>query len=242
MKTAYVFLPLAFNGPCICESGPKVMEFFLKKNNYKGDYYMFQLKWDESPKKYNERVLKELKKIEQKYSKILIFGGNHLALLPVYKLTENLEYNSLTLDAHRDYLLNDGMITHGSFFRFIKKEKSKRYILGFRDEITNENEHNFFDKEISAETILKSKLDIPKSNLNYIDIDVDVLDESIFPFTSCKKNNGLTLNKLFEIFEYINLTNVKMLSFSEYAYVLDEEKEGLKILFSIIDKFLELKS
>lgn len=31
MKIAFVFLPLAFNGPCISESGPKVMEFFLKK-------------------------------------------------------------------------------------------------------------------------------------------------------------------------------------------------------------------
>lgn len=199
---------------------------------------MFSLNWNESPKEYNERVLIELEKIEKKYSKILIFGGNHLALLPVYKLTEDLSYNSLTLDAHRDYLLNDGMLTHGSFLRFIKKEKSKRYILGFRDEIKKEDKYNFFDKEISAATIMNKKLDIPNENLKYIDIDVDVLDETIFPFTSCKKDNGISLNKLYEILDYINISNIKFLSISEYAYVLDKEKQGLELIFSIINKFI----
>lgn len=239
MKIAFVFLPLAFNGPCISESGPKVMEFFLKKNNYQGDYYMFSLKWNESPKEYNERVLKELEKIEKQYSKILIFGGNHLSLLPVYELTETLSYNSLTLDAHRDYLLNDGMITHGSFLRFIKRKKVKRYILGFRDEIKKEDEYKFFDKEISAEVIVNNNMTIPKDNIIFVDIDVDVLDESIFPFTSCKKENGISLKKLYEILEFIDISNIKILSFSEYAYVLDKEKKGLEIIFSIIDKFIK---
>ena len=78
------------------------------------------------------------------------------------------------------------------------------------------------------------------NNINYVDIDVDVLDEKVFPYTVCKKENGLTLNKLFDLLTKLNLQDVKILSLSEYAYVLDDKKEGLKIIIQIINEFLKI--
>ena len=236
-KIAFVFIPNSYNGPCITESGPKVFEFILKKNNYNGDYFMFNLDWNESLNEYMKRITTELKKIISEHDKVVVFGGNHLSLLPVYNATNKANYSSLTLDAHRDYLYNDGTITHGSFLRFLDKNNVKRYIIGFRDKISEENKYSFFDKEISVKSYkLNNKIEF--DDIKYVDIDVDVLDKKIFPYTVCLIDNGLLLKELMNILNTISFEYIKVLSFSEYAYVLDKKKKGLKIILNIIDKYL----
>lgn len=235
---AYVFIPSSYNGPCISESGPKVFEYILKKNNYTGDYFPYYLKWNETTENYMKRVLHGVKKIIKKYDKIIIFGGNHLSLLPIYKLTEPIKYNSITFDAHRDYLYNDGMITHGSFLRYINRKKTKRVIIGYRDNINSENKYNFFDEEISSEQVNNNQCDYDFGEIKYIDIDVDVFDKRIFPYTVCAMDNGITIKKIKEIFSNISIKDVKILSFSEYAYVLDNKKAGLKKILNIVDLFI----
>jgi len=236
-EVAFVFIPNSYNGPCISENGPKVLEFILKKNSYDGDYYMFNLEWKESLENYMKRIKAELKKIIENHEKVIVFGGNHLSLLPVYNSTNELKYNSLTLDAHRDYLYNDGLITHGSFLRFLDKNKVKRYIIGFRDKISSENEYDIFEKEVSA-TQFKKNNSITCESIKYLDIDIDVLDKKIFPYTVCATNNGLSIKQLLNILELKELNDVKVLSFSEYAYVLDKKKKGINIILNIIDNYL----
>ena len=233
-KIAYVFIPCSYNGPCITESGPKVFEHVLQKNNYDGDYYSFSLKWDESLCKYMERITNDLKEIVKSHDKIIVFGGNHLSLIPVYNIAGTLNYNSLTLDAHRDYLYNDGLITHGSFIRFLKKSNSKKFLLGFRDNA--KDKYEFFEREISSIQYMKDR-SIKLNNIKYIDIDVDVFDKKLFPYTVCAMDKGIQISHLFEIFENVEAKNVKILSFSEYAYVLDKKKKGLRIIMKVIDKF-----
>ena len=237
-KIAYVFIPCSYNGPCITESGPKVFEYVLKKNNYEGDYFVFNLEWNESLNRYMIRICKELKIIIKKYDKIVVFGGNHLSLLPVYNATSSVHYNTLTLDAHRDYLYNDGMITHGSFLRYVKKNNTKHYLLGYRDNVDKKDLYDFFDKEISSNE-LKKENNFKFQNIKYIDIDVDVLDKKIFPYTVCAMDNGILIKHLKQIFKNNSIQDVKILSFSKYAYVLDTKKRGLKTIIKIVDDFID---
>ena len=56
MKIAYVFIPFAYNGPCISESGPKVMHFELRKYYDNKDMFQYDLELDETPRQYLNRV------------------------------------------------------------------------------------------------------------------------------------------------------------------------------------------
>lgn len=238
MGIAYVFLPNSYNGPCITESAPRVFELILKKNNYKGDYFLFELQWNESLAEYYERVKTNLLKIIKEHSKTVVFGGNHLSILPVYQTVGELGYNSLTLDAHRDYLFNDGKITHGSFFRFVEKRANHKTIVGFRDVISDDDKYNFFDLEIPCSQLKKNKEINCLNKINFVDIDVDVLDKKVFPYTVCAAKNGLSLKQLYLLLNHIEFNKSKILAFSEYAYILDKKKKGIKIILDIIGQYI----
>ena len=186
------------------------------------------------------RVYNNVFYLNNTYDKIIIFGGNHLSLLPIYQIAEDLVYNSITFDAHRDYLNNNGLITHASFLRYIKKGNSKKYILGFRDCIKSGEKYKYFNKEISAEYLKSKKLNIILPNeVRFLDIDVDFFDPKIFPYTSCKKGNGFFSRRyVLKILKSINLSDIKILSFSEYVNILDNDKNGIKIIIEILKKIL----
>lgn len=239
MKIACVFIPFAYNGPCVTESGPKVMQFEINKRYGNKDMFLFELKWDETPKDYISRVYKNMLCLYNKYDKIVIFGGNHLSLLPIYQVAENLHYNSITFDAHRDYIRSKGLITHASFLRYVENHTASKYIVGFRDRIRDDDRYDFFDLEISAETLKKNKLKLSINDIiHFIDIDVDFFDETIFPYTYCKKDNGFSAEDFDKIISQLDLRDLKIISFSEYIQIMDNNKYGVEFIFKILKKIL----
>lgn len=234
MKIAYVFIPFAYNGPCISESGPKVMHYELEKYYDSKDMFQYELKLNETPIQYLNRIYKNVVYLNSFYDRVIIFGGNHLSLLPIYQIAEDLCYNSITFDAHRDYLKNNGKITHASFLRYVRRGNSKKYILGFRDYINDVDKYKYFSKEISANYLKTKNLDVKIPNeIKFIDIDVDFFDPAIFPYTNCKKDNGFSVNEMFEILKIVSLKDIKILSFSEYVNILDNNKNGIKIMMLV---------
>ncbi len=239
MNIAYVFIPFAYNGPCVTESGPKVMQFEINKRYGNKDMYMYELEWDETPKDYMNRVYENILQLIQKYDKLIIFGGNHLSLLPVYWIAETLQFNSVTFDAHRDYIKSKGLITHASFLRYVKGHTTSRHIVGFRDQIEEDNKYDFFDSEVSAETLKESGLELKiKEPIRFLDIDVDFFDENVFPYTYCKKPNGFTMDEFQRIIRQLDLESLKIISFSEYIQILDYNKIGVEIILEILKKVL----
>ena len=239
MKIAYIFIPFAYNGPCVTESGPKVMQFEISKRYGNKDMYMFELKWNETPKDYMSRVYENILCLIQKYDRLIMFGGNHLSLLPVYWIAEAMQFNSVTFDAHRDYIKSKGLITHASFLRYIKGHKNGRYIVGFRDQIRDDDNYDFFDLEISAEVLKESKLELEiKKSIQFLDIDVDFFDENVFPYTYCKKPNGFTMDEFQKITKQLDLESLKIISVSEYIQILDYDKHGVEFILKILANLL----
>lgn len=239
MRIAYIFIPFAYNGPCVSESGPRVMQFEISKRYGNQDMYLHELQWNETPEQYIRRVYDSIFDLAKKYEKLLIFGGNHLSLLPVYQLAEKLQFNSITFDAHRDYIKSRGLITHASFLRYINGQSSKKYILGYRDEIKEEDKYYFFNNEISAKQLKEDNLRVSiEEDINFLDIDMDFFDETIFPYTYCKKKNGFSLDDFKIIINQLNLDKMKFISFSEYVQILDFRKEGIEFIFKIISVLL----
>lgn len=239
MSIAYIFIPFAYNGPCVTESGPKVMQFEINKKYGNKDMFSFELQWYETPADYMSRVYENILCLAKKYEKLIIFGGNHLSLLPIYQAAEKFHYNSVTFDAHRDYIRSKGMITHASFLRYVESHSSKKYILGFRDYIREEDKYDFFDDEISAKQLKENKMKLNiENNIDFIDIDVDFFDENIFPYTYCKKENGFSMDEFDVIISQLNLNNLKFISFSEYIQIIDENKKGIEFIFEVIKKIL----
>lgn len=239
MKLAYIFIPFAYNGPCVTESGPKVMQFELTKRYGNKNMFLYELGWNESPSDYMSRVYENILCLSKKYDRLIIFGGNHLSLLPVYQVADDLLLNSVTFDAHRDYIQSNGLITHASFLRYIKNHTSTKYILGFRDSINKEDAYNFFDNEYSASYLKSHDLNFCiKKNIHFIDIDVDFFDENVFPYTYCKKENGFSMMDFEKIIHQIKLQDLKIISFSEYIQINDIEKKGIEFIFQIMNQIL----
>lgn len=241
MKKCFVFIPFAYNGPCVSESGPKVIEYELKKIYNKNIFFNYEMGFDDTPNQFLKRIYKNILELEKIYDKVIVFGGNHLAILPIYNIASLKNYNSLTLDAHRDYLKNDGNLTHASFLRYIDTNNiNKKIILGIRDHIKETDKFNFFSEEITTNDFRKNNnILINNLNIKYLDIDFDVLDPKIFPYTICKKENGLNFKDLINLFQKITISEIKLISFSEYVPILDAKKYGIKKIFKLL-KILEL--
>ena len=52
MKIAYIFIPFAYNGPCVTESGPKAMQFEINKKYGKKEKNKLEKKKNETKKEY----------------------------------------------------------------------------------------------------------------------------------------------------------------------------------------------
>lgn len=74
----------------------------------------------------------------------------------------------------------------------------------------------------------------------HLSIDIDVLDPSIAPVTGVPEKNGLKLNTLISILEYIISTGlVKSIDLVEYNPLLDSDGRTLKVVLQILDRIIE---
>lgn len=239
MKIKYLFFPFAFNGPCVTQLGPLVLEYELKKTINASKLLLIKQKFTESHFAWMKRFKNIFFNSLQSNDLVVIFGGNHLSILPIYEVTNSLGYTSITLDAHRDYNNTNNELTHGSFFRYLKKTGNLAYLIGYRD--TTKDIFSYFDQEINITEAKKEKIKINNENNIFLDIDVDVFDPTIFPYTECKINNGLSYNNFNKILEKIELNKLKVLSFSEYSPYTDEKKIGIYFIESIIKQIYTKK-
>ena len=105
MNICFVFLPFAYNGPCVTESGPKVIHHGIKryissfvKKDHTIDFFTILQDLTTSPAEYLENVYIKILELCVSYDKIIVLGGNHLSCLPIYKVANTIVNTIITLD------------------------------------------------------------------------------------------------------------------------------------------------
>lgn len=220
-------LPFAYNGPCITECGPLVIGHEIKKNILFSQFDLIEIKQN-----FFESSLDYLKRIELEitinFNDMAAFlGGNHLSLLPVYRVAKEKGYSIVVLDAHRDYK-KQNEISHASFINYLSDVPI--VIFGYRDKLDLVAPDNVV--LYSPEQLSDFLEYVSKQNNIYLDIDVDVLDPADFPCTYSKIDGGIKKNDFFKIINELS-SKTKWFSISEYAPVLD-----YKNYYRIIEKAL----
>ena len=221
------FIPSAYNGNPASESGPKALEKYIYNNLLK-DYpsfvfthLRFDQNFDESVSDFFRRIQSNYIEWISSYSLIFLFGGNHLSIFPFFQKT--LESGDvLSLDAHVDNYHSD-TINHGTFLNYLNDTYGKYYIYGSRDN----------NKSKGNEIVLSSG-NIPRKDISHLDIDLDVLDPSIFPYVGCPLTHGMTTIDLFRVLEEINYTRLNTVSISEYIPLLDKDNLGKRTILQIV--------
>jgi arginase family enzyme len=131
--------------------------------------------------------------------------------------------DTYTFDAHRDYLYNEGLVTHASFFRYVPKVSGKtNYLLGYRDIISDEDAFSYFDYEINVASYDKFIMEhVQASSDIYLDLDIDVFDPHLIPCTGSIKDGGITIKQFNDFLCIVHPRNIKLISISEYIPLLE---------------------
>ena len=228
------FFPISFGGNPSSESGPRAVYNEIKNSDDFKDceLLLIEPKIDESPKSYLAKINMLLNHILDKCdSKCCIIGGNHLSILPVYQfiVDKNNAANILVLDAHRDYY-PQAELNHATFLSFVKKTYNKILLVGCRD---NGNHSCILDK---CDVIYRSKYNstnqLSLDNIDFLDIDLDVIDDKDFSSYSDYLENGLSIKDVKDLICFSKEHGNRVLSFSEYVPLFDNE---FKDLFQIIE-------
>ena len=230
----YAF-PLAFGGPCVTESGSKVMmwEFLKWHSELEDQSRIFDLAFSESPDQYVHKLEEVMKRRIGK--RTLILGGNHLSVLPCYLALQDMTV--LVFDAHRDYLKEES-ISHASFLRYTNCDQI--FIFGYRDKITEEPPSNIYNYVLSEKEKLLSCIEDRKHKNVFIDIDIDVFDPSLITSTNSALPNGLQMDDIWEIVEKVGKDNVLWVSLSEYIPLIDSELDDMRVLQGLIEWIFDL--
>ncbi len=234
-QTIIVF-PFSFGGAYISENSPLFLEHELKKNIIFSNIIFDEISkdFDSSPRMLLENLYIRLKNMNDK--KCVILGGNHLSMLPVHIKAEENNFCSIVLDAHRDYISEEGY-NHANFLKYIKKNQI--LIYGYRDRNNSDRPLNIynFSKEEKKDFFDYIIQNVYLGKTFYIDIDVDVLDPVIFPCTYKKIEKGLNFEDIKEIFDIIGIERIRWLSISEYISY-DDDNNYYQIIEMIINYFL----
>ncbi len=233
------FLPFSFGGNPSSESGPRAAYNEIKNREEFNDcdLLLIEPKIDESPKTYLNKVYILLNRILNKHdSKCCIIGGNHLSILPVYQyiVDKNNSANILVLDAHRDYY-PQVELNHATFLSFVKKAYHRIVLVGCRD---IGNHTCVLDK---CEVIYRSKYhsinQLTLDKIDFLDIDLDVIDEKDFSSYSDYLENGLSIKDVKDLIYLSKEQGNSVLSFSEYVPLFDNELKDLLQIIEMINLF-----
>lgn len=226
-------VPLSFNGPCAALSGAGVMYNALLEAHSGGRSFLINQKFDESPERYLDRVKNEVSSSD----KCVVLAGNHLSCLPVHKVALERGLFRIVLDAHRDYAVAPiESPTHANFLS-IAGHLDNLVFFGYRD--------GDFDSSCEAKQLKCHDLggitefvgSVPKDARFYVDIDLDVIDPSIFPATGCPLPGGVKPDEVSLVLNTIGLDRIDSASFEEYIPIIDVERRCLGVVIELFQQF-----
>lgn len=237
MSNAIIFIPFAFGGNPASESGARCIKHVIDNNKDEiyAEKFCFEQNLEESPKNFLERLENNLKDIIKKYDKLILVGGNHLSILPLYRVLYQRDSKDviITMDAHRDYY-PDNNLNHASFLATLCNNKNTRhYLIGARDFDKHQEDHNAI--EVLNDDLYKYQF----SNITLLDIDVDVINPKIFPSCGCPIDGGFSFEAIIEDIRFCSDRGCKILSISEYIPNWDNAQTNAKMIFEMISVFLE---
>lgn len=230
----FVFLPFAFGGNPASESGPRAICSFLQLEPKK--YICIEQTSKESAQQYLKKVYDILCPLLKTEKKLIIIGGNHLSILPVYAYFYNYDSTVVTLDAHCDFYPEKGL-NHANFMRYLNnKNNTSHYILGARENIQSINMY----KHIKAVPINSfcELYNTHRKPVNFLDIDLDVIDPEIFNWCGSPSDNGASIEEVLNVVNQYKKNNGTCLAISEYIPNFDTDNNGFKIIKMIVDAFV----
>lgn len=237
-KSIIYFAPFAFGGNPASESGPRCLQKLIRndKTFENVEFTLLEQEITESPLQFLERIQFVLEKDMNKYDRIVFIGGNHLSVLPMYRLLYSSSWcqGILTLDAHRDYY-PDNKLNHATFFKELKKRDYLQHLLfGVRDyELHNENHEAIKVLSSDYQELLKHD-----NKISFVDIDVDVLEPEEFSWCGSVINNGLSLIQIKEMICDLSASGCSVMAISEYIPNWDSGLYGANQIVQLIKIFL----
>ena len=191
--------------------------------------------FDESPREYLRRV----RGIVSTSERSIVLAGNHLSCLPIHEIALERGLFRVVLDAHRDYAASTiGPPTHANFLS-IAGEMRHLAFYGYRD--------GPYDGACIAGQYLCGNIDglesfiksLPETTRFYVDIDLDVIDPSIFPATGCPLPDGLSVPAVLDVLGAIGLSRIDIVSFEEYMPLADPDGKCFEIIIELLDHIMK---
>lgn len=239
LENAFVFLPFAYGGNPATESGPRAFYDWILNNNPFDNMQLFMCEQsvEESALAYLNRVEKDFANILSiNFNKTIVFGGNHLSLLPIYKQFYSNAKNILTLDAHRDYY-PENSLNHATFLKFLYHPNILHIIAGVRDDKHHKETHPNITYIHPAEFHLVFNM-FSSISLDYIDIDLDVLDSGTVSSFCCPIEGGLQWKQVMQVVNFAKINGCNCISFSEYIPYWDTNQRDLQKIISLVQSFI----
>ena len=236
MSNALVYIPFAFGGNPASESGPRCIKHIIEndKIGIDADIFYYEQHIDESPRLFITQLTYNLIDIIKKYEKLVVLGGNHLSILPLYRVLYQRDSKDviITMDAHRDYYPENNL-SHASFLATLSKnENTKHYLIGVRDLDRHQEINNAI--KILEDDLCKYQF----SNITMLDIDVDVINPEIFPSCGSPIDGGFSFEEVKKCVRFCNDRRCKIISISEYIPNWDNARVNAKMILEIIRFFL----
>jgi arginase family enzyme len=183
----------------------------------------------------------------------LFVTGNHLGMLPVYEALASIDARIcvVSLDAHLDiydWAAEKEPLNHGNFLRKLARGSLAVVNVGHRDlTLAEDDVRRFFDRAYGIDALLERGLpdvvgevaDFARNfDATFLDLDVDVLDQSTMAATGCPVPFGLTSKDLLSII--VGLWDERLLGVgvSEYNGLLDRDGSGRDLLGWLIEFIL----
>lgn len=228
-------VPFSYNGPCASLSGAGAMYNAVQNRGNEGRRLLINQRFDESSREYLNRV----KGFVSSSERCIVLAGNHLSCLPVHEVAREKSMLRIVLDAHRDYAtlpIDDP--THANFLSIVG-DMQKVAFYGYRD--------GPYDTSCSAGQYSCRDLDklrslvasLAEGTRIYVDIDLDVIDSSLFPATGCPLPDGLSIQGVLDALDAIGLSRIDIVSFEEYTPLTDPNGRCLDIAIELISYIME---
>lgn len=250
MKIAIIFMPFAFNGPPVVESGPRAIKWYLGKVNVFGTldvkYYDLKQEFSQSPHQHLVKLYELISTIYEDFDLIICFGGSHLSSLPLHDFMSTQENHlCIVLDAHRDYYLGD--ISNASFLRYIDRTHEKKGvsgIYGYRDDNELDYDLNFIYSRtefVEFRNCIMKFLSIHSNPQCFLDIDLDVFSNKIFDQTYSIIDDGIDLEEFKQILYLFGSKHMKLFCFSEYSPYNDTDNKGVSFIIDLLELIIKTK-
>ena len=224
-------IPFSFNGPCASHSGAGIAFNAIQAIAHDERCVLLNQGFYESAHEYLMRAEDEILLSER----CVVLGGNHLSCLPAHIAAKRKNLYRIILDAHRDYgTLTTGNPTHANFLSIVDDMQNVLF-YGYRDGVHDRNceAKQFRRSDLSKMKALVNSL--PKQTRFYVDVDLDVIDPSIFPATGCPLPEGLTISNVIDTIDIIGLDRIDIISFEEYMPILDDDEQCLRVILNLFE-------